>query len=65
MELKYQPDEAMPAERQLPVQPDEESRNIRPRRMAVMDGEIRRQIVMEDQSDDDVWSRGVCRDISP
>ena len=41
MELKCRPDEAMPAERQLPVQPDEEARNVRPRRLAVMDGEIR------------------------
>ena len=41
MELKCQPDEAMPAERQLPVQPDEETRNVRPRRLAAMDGEIR------------------------
>ena len=41
MELKCRPDEAMPAERQLPVQPDEETRNVRPRRLAVMDGEIR------------------------
>ena len=54
MELKCRPDEAMPAERQLPVQPDEEARNVRPRRLAAMDGEIRRRIVMEDQSDDDV-----------
>ena len=54
MELKCRPDEAMPAERQLPVQPDEETRNVRPRRLAAMDGEIRRRIVMEDQSDDDV-----------
>ena len=41
MELKCQPDEAMPAERQLPVQPDKETKNVRPRRLAVMDGEIR------------------------
>ena len=41
MELKCRPDEAMPAERQLPVQPDEEARNVRPRRLAAMDGEIR------------------------
>ena len=54
MELKCRPDEAMPAERQLPVQPDEETRNVHPRRLAAMDGEIRRRIVMEDQSDDDV-----------
>ena len=27
IELKCQPDEAMPAEKQLPVQPDEETRN--------------------------------------
>ena len=54
MELKCRPDEAMPAERQLPVQPDEETRNVRPRRLAAMDGKIRRRIVMEDQSDDDV-----------
>ena len=38
MELKCQPNEAMSAEKQLPVQPDEETRNVRPRRMAVMDG---------------------------
>ena len=40
MELKRRPDEVMPAERQLPVQPDEETRNVHPRRMAAMDGEI-------------------------
>ena len=40
MEFKCQPDEAMPAEKQLPAQPDKESRNVRPRGMAAMDGEI-------------------------
>ena len=54
IELKCRPDEAIPAERQLPVQPDEETRNVRPKRLAAMDGEIRRRIVMEDHSDDDV-----------
>ena len=54
MELKCRPYEAMPAERQLPVQPDEETKNVCPRRMAAMDGENRRRIVMEDQSNDDV-----------
>ena len=41
MELKCRPDKAMPAERQLPVQPNEETGNVRPRRMAALDGEIR------------------------
>ena len=41
MELKCQPDEAMTAEKQLPVQPDEETRNVQTKRMAGIDGKIR------------------------
>ena len=40
-ELKCQSDEVMSAGKQPPVQPDEETRNVRPRRMAAIDGEIR------------------------
>ena len=41
MELKCQPDEAMPTKKQQSFQPDEKTRNVQPRRMVAMDGEIR------------------------